>query len=63
MMTLEQAREILGEEIRKDNSLLNEGGYLNWPCGDARANLDGDFTADELEAIAVWMRAHDWRKG
>lgn len=57
-MTLDEARKILGADIRPDNSIINEGAYIKWPAGDPRANLDGDFTAEELEAIATWMRAH-----
>lgn len=32
--------------------------YLKWKPGDDTATLDGDFTADELEAIADHMRRH-----
>lgn len=30
--------------------------YLRWSIGDKKATLDGNFTADELEATAWWMR-------
>jgi hypothetical protein len=32
------------------------GQYVCWINGDPNATLDGDFTADELEAIAWFMR-------
>lgn len=67
-----KAKEILGEAIRHDGSLGDVGeGYVAWdkrkdktsPAdsifnvgGGIHARLDGDFTADELEAIAWWMR-------
>ena len=64
-MTLDDARVILAEVARPD-------GWLVWPAKPPRtfsyvtfnpkygalAALDGSFSADELEAIAVWMRAH-----
>lgn len=60
-MTLEEAREILARCIQ-GSDLYSFGRYLCWPVnGDCydQACLDGDFSADELEAIAVWMRAHN----
>jgi len=57
-MTIEQAEKILALCI-KDGSNLSERyrWYLSWTAkfGDT-ACLDGDFTANELEAIVVWMR-------
>jgi hypothetical protein len=59
-----RAREILGSTIELDDSLMdNDGiGYVAWPLYEncqmkkTEACLDGDFTADQLEAIAWWMR-------
>jgi hypothetical protein len=50
------AREILGETVRPDDRLLGFENYAHWHPGDAVATLDGEFTADELEAVAWWMR-------
>jgi len=63
-MTEEQAREILDARnaIGNDDGLLNGGWYLVWSRGDKEACLDGDFTADELEAIAWWMRHSPFTK-
>lgn len=33
-----------------------EAGYLDRDGAEYTACLDGDFTADQLEAIARWMR-------
>jgi hypothetical protein len=41
--------------VQADNTLHNGVQYLHWDGG-ATAVLDGDFTADELEAIAWWIR-------
>jgi hypothetical protein len=53
-----QAREILKDHIQSDNQLNNVGRYLNWhpTVRNFEATLDGDFQAEELEAIAWWMR-------
>lgn len=56
----ERATEILRERraISEDGGLYNLGWYLGWNPHRPEAVLDGDFTADELEAIAWWMRNH-----
>jgi len=53
-----QATQILQSSIASDGGLYNVGWYLAWSQGDATATLDGTFTADDLEAIAWWMRQH-----
>ena len=57
-MNEEKARKVLGDDIEDDNTLHNIGTYLAWPsCKNKElASLDGVFTADDLEAIAWWMR-------
>lgn len=50
-----KAREILGNAIVPDG-LQSLGWYLAWSHDDAEAVLDGRFTAEDLEAIAFWMR-------
>jgi hypothetical protein len=55
-MNEEQAKEILKDIIRNDNSL--NAPYIDW-SPDAYLNeitLDGDFSADQLEAMSWWMR-------
>ena len=54
-MTEEQARKILGETIRPNNSLSNVECYVDW-WGCDTVTLDDHFTADQLEAIAWWMK-------
>lgn len=56
-MTLERAKAVLADDVQDDGSLHNGSRYLNWEVGDSTACLDAHFTADELEAIVVWMRA------
>lgn len=51
-----KARAILNTDVRSDGSLYCLGRYLSYTPGDSTACLDADFTADELEAIAWWMR-------
>jgi len=46
-------------ELQEDGSLTCEDEYMSYRAGDAKACLDGDFSADQLEAIALHMRAHD----
>lgn len=57
-MNEEQATKILKDEVEdvNNNNLYSLGWYLSWYVGDEEATLDGDFTADELEAIAWWMK-------
>jgi len=56
-MDRKQANKILGDKIKgPDGSLYSTKEYLNWNVGNEKATLDGNFTADELEATAWWMR-------
>lgn len=61
-MTIERATEILKNSIQGTGLTDLGDSYLCWESysfGPTKASLDGFFTADELEAIAVWMRAHN----
>lgn len=52
-----RAREILGGWIDKsDSGLFCLGYYIAWTPGEEKATLDDEFSAEELEAIAWWMR-------
>lgn len=55
-MNESKARSILERDIQPDNSLYSLGWYLSWVPGNPEACLDGDFTAEDLEAIAWWMK-------
>lgn len=56
-MTLDRVREILSPECFLEDGGLSSGGwYLSWPTGECSATLDGIFGADELQAIAFWMK-------
>jgi hypothetical protein len=62
-MNEEQARAILGESVEPDGSLFNLGHYIAWDKDSDEVTLDCRFTADELEAIAWWMRNMDAEYG
>jgi len=57
-----RARQLLGNAIESDNDLNTLGKewpkpeYVSWNAGSDYANLDGDFTIEELEAIVWWMK-------
>ena len=57
-MDKKRAIEILKESdaISIDNGLHSLGWYLSWKPKEDSATLDGEFTAEELEAIVWWMR-------
>jgi len=55
-MNEQQAREILGDSIRKDGGLFNLSHLLWWETTWPKAILNDELTANELEAIAFWMR-------
>ena len=58
-----KARELLSYAIDdldpRENKLYCCGAYLCWPAAGSdykEVELDGNFTADDLEALAWWMR-------
>ncbi len=58
-MDEQKAREILeGVIITEDDNLYSLGVWYLWWAHDRKeeAVLDGQYTADQLEAIAWWMR-------
>lgn len=57
-MNEQRAREILGDRIKPDNRLYDGTYYVCWPAvgGPQTVVLDSEFDADDLEAIAWWMR-------
>ena len=55
-MSEERAREVLSDFIQPDGTLYHGGQYLAWSPAEPNATLDAQFTADELEAIAWWMK-------
>jgi len=57
-MTIEDATIRLANYVCPNGDLHDETLYLAWDVRRTTATLDGDFTANELEAIAVYMRAH-----
>ena len=56
-MTLDEAKQILGDSIKPNGNIEELGQYMQYYVRDSTICLDADFSADELEAIAVYMRA------
>ena len=55
-MDEKQAKKILGSSI-KDDGIARITEYILWvDDGSNTVILDGNFNADELEAIAWWMK-------
>ena len=55
-MNEREAKRILTGAILKDEGLYCLGWYLDWEPKQAFATLNGKFAAEDLEAIAWWMR-------
>lgn len=57
-MNGQKAKIILATDIQSDNSLKNYyvADGISWKPGDELVSLDGEFTAEKLEAIAWWMK-------
>ena len=55
-MDKNKARKILAGTILANGDLDSLDWYLSWEVGEENATLDGVFNAEELEAIAWWMR-------
>lgn len=56
-----EVREILAEAISSTSpDLFSLTMYLDWmhDSNSENVTLDGDFTIEELRAIADWMEAH-----
>ena len=55
------AIKILDLEFDENNVgriLRGTTDYLRWMPGDETVEIDGHFTADQLEAVAWWMRKY-----
>lgn len=52
---------VLKDAIEEDGGLHSRGWYVCYTpnVNSNTACLDGDFTAEDLEAIARWMNAHN----
>lgn len=57
-MNEKRAEFILRRWIQPDDTLFCLGQYVSWPYANDKKEicLDANFSADELEAIAWWMR-------
>lgn len=58
-MNLTKAEDILGDWIEEDGSLRDLSPYIRWDEGASfYIILDGQFTEEQLEAMALWIKAH-----
>ena len=55
-MDEKRATEILSDSIEPDGGLYDVYDYTSWGVNDDEVTLDGNFTAERLEAVAWWMR-------
>lgn len=55
-MDEQKARDFLWGDISPSNGLFNANRFISWSQGDVKVKLDGHFTAEQLDAIAWWMR-------
>ena len=49
---MSEQHQIIKEAIQPDGGLHWLAGYVSWNVGDRKVTIDGDFTPDELRAIA-----------
>ena len=57
VLTYEKAKSHLEKFINKDGDLQSVAPYLSWEKRfPNNATLDGEFNAEDLESIAVYMR-------
>jgi hypothetical protein len=66
-LTDDKARKVLGDSVLTDwleNGGVEDGnlytnrdlGLISWRRGENEVCLDGNFTAEQLEAVVYWMR-------
>lgn len=53
-----RSMQMLADAVQPDGGLYSLGWYLAWTPGRESACLDGDFTANQLRAIADWIDSH-----
>ena len=54
---MSEQHEIIKDSLQPDGGLYWLRGYLSWNVGGRRVTIDGDFTPDELRAIADHMES------
>ena len=47
--------QIIKDSLQPDGGLYWLAGYLSWNVGDRKVTIDGNYTAEELRAIADHM--------
>ena len=52
---MSKQHQIIKESLQPDGGLHWLAGYLSWNVGDRKVTIDGDYTAEELRAIADHM--------
>ena len=64
IMTIEKATELLKDEIVKPSEFQEAGldgteCYISFNNGNSHITLDGNFSSEDLIAIAVYMDHHN----
>ena len=54
---MSKQHQIIKESLQPDGGLHFLAGYLSWNVGDRKVTIDGDYTAEELRAIADHMES------
>ena len=54
---MSERHQIIKNSLQPDGGLYWLAGYVSWNVGDRRVTIDGDFTPDELRAIADHMES------
>jgi hypothetical protein len=49
--------QIIKDSLQPDGGLYWLAGYLSWNVGDRKVTIDGNYTAEELRAIADHMES------
>jgi hypothetical protein len=52
---MSKQHQIIKDSLQPDGGLYWLAGYLSWNVGDRKVTIDGDYTAEELRAIADHM--------
>ena len=54
---MSKQHQIIKDSLQPDGGLYWLAGYVSWNVGDRRGTIDGDYTAEELRAIADHMES------
>lgn len=67
MMTLEKAKAVIqqmtdpnapDDDVIEEYGIQLSGQFAHWDSWEETIDLEGSYTADQLDALAWWMRQH-----